>query len=138
LENNRLKEENIKIMKKYNKFKTQKGLCDNNDEEYSENTNTINDNDIIDSSDNINNYQETIHNLKSYIKNKDGTCTVGGKTYKSLYGSRKDVWEGIAFQTTGKLIKQELILGKNGKIISKTKSIQSFKINNFLKSCSSD
>jgi len=136
LENNRLKEENIKIMKKYNKFKTQKGLCDNNDEEYSGNTNTIND--IIDSSDNINNYQETIHNLKSYIKNKDGTCTVGGKIYKSLYGSRKDVWEGIAFQTTGKLIKQELILGKNGKIISKTKSIQSFKTNNFLKSCSLD
>jgi hypothetical protein len=113
-------------MKKYNKIKLQKNINDNDTNiSQVQNTDEVNIN--------INNYTEVIDNLKCFIKNKDGTYTIGGKPYKSLYGSRKDVWEGNAYQTTGKLIKQDFILGKNGKIISKTKSIQGFMVNNLLK-----
>jgi hypothetical protein len=125
VENNRLKQENIKIMKKYNKLKIQKGiLCD--DILLQEEAEPV-------KSEDIGNYTEVINKLKFFKKNIDGTYTIGGNTYNSVYGSRQDVWDGKAYQTTGKLIKQDFILGKYGKIISKTKSIQSFMSNNLLK-----
>ncbi len=130
VENNRLKQENIKIIKKYNKLKIQKGiLCD--DILLQEEPEPVKPEDI-------GNYTEVITKLKFFTKNIDGTYTIGGNTYNSVYGSRQDVWDGKAYQTTGKLIKQDFILGKYGKIISKTKSIQSFVSNNLFKSVNNE
>ena len=130
VENNRLKQENIKIIKKYNKLKIQKGiLCDDN--LLKEEPEPVKPEDI-------GNYTEVITKLKFFTKNIDGTYTIGGNTYNSVYGSRQDVWDGKAYQTTGKLIKQDFILGKYGKIISKTKSIQSFVSNNLFKSVNNE
>ena len=130
-ENNRLKQENIKIMKKYNKIKLQKNIIYDDDAD----DNSLQE-DIVQKivkDDNINNYTEVINKLKPFTKNDDGTYTIGNKVFNNLYGSRQDVWDGKAYQTTGKLIKQELTIGKYGKIISKTKSIQSFITNNLFK-----
>jgi len=130
VENNRLKQENIKIMKKYNKLKVQKGIiCD--DILLQEEPEPVKHEDI-------GNYTEVINKLKFFTKNIDGTYNIGGNTYNSVYGSRQDVWDGKAYQTTGKLIKQDFILGKYGKIISKTKSIQSFVSNNLFKSVNNE
>jgi hypothetical protein len=118
LENNRLKQENIYIMKKYNKLKLQKNIFD---EDVSADVNIlpqeVNLNDL-------NDYTNIINKLKYLTKNADGTYNIDGKVYNSIYGSRKDVWDFKAYQTTGKLLRRDLILAKNGNIVSRKKSIQ--------------
>jgi hypothetical protein len=125
-------------MKKYNKLKLQNNII--YDDDTDTDTDTDDDNslqeDIVQKlvkDDDIDNYTEIINKLKPFTKNHDGTYTIGNKVFNTLYGSRQDVWDGKAYQTTGKLIKQELTIGKYGKIISKTKSIQSFITNNLFK-----
>jgi hypothetical protein len=134
LENNRLKQENIKIMKKYNKLKIQKNVLDDDNVAVTAppDINILLDEQQVNTED-ISNYTEVINKLKFFTKNKDGTYTLGGNTYNSVYGSRQDVWDCKAYQTTGKLTKQDFILGKYGKIVSKTKSIQSFVSSNLFK-----
>ena len=48
-------------------------------------------------------------------------------------GSRDDVWNGIAYKTSGGLIKSDLIISKTGKIVSRKKSIQESLDNKFFK-----
>ena len=115
LENNRLKQENIYIMKKYNKLKLQKNIFD---EDVSTDVN------ILPQEVNLNDYSNIINKLKYLTKNTDGTYNIDGKVYNSIYGSRKDVWDFKAYQTTGKLLRRDLILAKNGNIVSRKKSIQ--------------
>lgn len=120
-ENNRLKQDNINIIKKYNKLKFNQNICD----------------DIVSSDINIikqyetNNYIDLIHNLKYIKRNTDKTYTIGEKIYNTLYGSRRDVWDCKSYQTTGKLLKNDLMVSKNGNIISRKKSIQSMTNNHF-------
>ena len=105
-------------MKKYNKIKLQKNIFD---EDVSTDVNIlpqeVNFNDL-------NDYSNIINKLKYLTKNADGTYNIDGKIYNSIYGSRKDVWDFKAYQTTGKLLRRDLILAKNGNIVSRKKSIQ--------------
>jgi len=55
------------------------------------------------------------------------------KKYHKLMGSRDDVWNGIAYKTSGGLIKSDLIISKTGKIVSRKKSIQESLDNKFFK-----
>ena len=55
------------------------------------------------------------------------------KKYQKLIGSRPDVWNGVAYKTTGGLIKTDLIISKTGKIVSRRKSIQETIDNKFFK-----
>jgi len=68
-------------------------------------------------------YGNVIPSLKKNIKNKTGTYDIGGKNYAKLEGTRQEVWDGIAHQTSGALLKHELIINKNGEIVSKRKSM---------------
>ena len=43
------------------------------------------------------------------------------------YGSRLDVWRGNAEMTTGKLTKRNLTKNRDGKIVSKAKSVRAKK-----------
>jgi hypothetical protein len=61
--------------------------------------------------------------LKKHIKNKQGTYTIAGQDYLKNEGTRQEVWDGIAYQTSGLLHKNDLVLNKDGKLISKKKSI---------------
>ena len=70
---------------------------------------------------------------KIYKKNQDGKYIIDGKLYNKLYGSREDVWDGIAYKTTGKLLKCDFTINKFGKIISKKKCIQEKIIKRFEK-----
>ena len=38
------------------------------------------------------------------------------------FGSRADVWDGISTMTRGGLTKEDLVMSKNGKLVSKKKS----------------
>jgi DVNP family len=51
----------------------------------------------------------------------DGTYTVHGKKYKELFGSREQVMNGTAYKTTGGLTIDDLIMNKNGRIVSVVK-----------------
>ena len=62
--------------------------------------------------------------LKRRDKGDDGFFHIDGCVYKLLEGTRADVWEGNAYQTSGGLIKKDLLVNKDGKIVSKSKSIE--------------
>ena len=111
-DNDRLKLENLKLIKRYKALskKTRENI-DDEDELHIITTTEIKD------------YGNVIPCLKKNIKNKAGTYDIGGKNYAKLEGTRQEVWDGIAHQTSGALLKHELIINKNGQIVSKRKSI---------------
>jgi hypothetical protein len=60
--------------------------------------------------------------LRKYIKQTNGNYYIDGIEYKLLNGTRQEVWDGIAYRTSGNLIKNDFIINRVGKIVSKTKS----------------
>lgn len=51
----------------------------------------------------------------------DGTYTIDGKKYKELFGSREQVMNGTAYKTPGELTTDDLLMNKNGRIVSAVK-----------------
>lgn len=121
-DNDRLKLENLKLIKRYKALskKTRENIDDDNDivfdYEHDDYLQFI-------TRDEIKDYGNVIPSLKKNIKNKTGTYDICGKNYAKLEGTRQEVWDGIAHQTSGALLKHELIVNKNGQIVSKRKSI---------------
>lgn len=55
-------------------------------------------------------------------KGDDGLYHIGGKTYKEYCSnSRRKVFNGTAYMTTGGLTKKQLLLNKHGHIVSAKK-----------------
>lgn len=81
----------------------------------------------------VENYGIVMKTLKTqnHIKSKDGMYHIGGAAYEILRGTRADVWNGKAYQTTGGVPKSGLIINKAGKIVSKAKSIEGHRNNKF-------
>lgn len=81
----------------------------------------------------VENYGIVMNTLKIKRRDKsaDGMFHIDGNVYEILEGSRTDVWNGKAYQTAGGLIKNELIININGKIVSKNKSIDGQNNNRF-------
>ena len=50
-----------------------------------------------------------------------GTYTIKGKVYKELFGSREQVLNKTAYKTTGGLTIDDLLMNKNGRIVSALK-----------------
>jgi hypothetical protein len=90
------------------------------------------DNQIIITHEEIINYDETIKTLNPKLKDK--TYGIDEIKYEKLCGSREDVWNGKAYKTTGGLIKEDLLMHKSGKIISKRKCILETNYKRFVKS----
>lgn len=124
-ENERLKIENKKLLKNY-KIKTVSKmetftLPVQNEEVTTEGEVANSINEII--------YNQHMSQLKRIAKRKDGFFHINGKKYEKLYGSREEVWNETAYRTRGELVKTELILNKEGKIVSKKKHISSKEFN---------
>ena len=121
IENQKLKIENIKLIKKYNTLirKTKPIILDE-DEDDAEGTEDLN---------NCKNYEESINKIKNAKKEKDGNYNINDKVYKTIIGTREEVYKEISYKTTGGLTKDDLLLNKNGKIVSKKKCILETKIN---------
>ena len=64
--------------------------------------------------------------------NIDGKYHVEGNKFEKIRGTREEVWCGTAYQTTGELKKIDLELNKHGKIVSKIKLITATLTNNFV------
>jgi len=130
IENQKLKIENIKLIKKYNTLlrKTKPIILDEDDAD-AEGKENLN---------NFKNYEESINeitNTKKDAKNNINEITntkkdeINDKVYKTLIGTREEVYKEISYKTTGGLTKDDLLLNKNGKIVSKKKCILETQIN---------
>jgi len=58
---------------------------------------------------------------RKFQKEKDGKYYVDDKCYDKLFGTRDEVWKDVAYKTSGDLIKSDLVIGNNNKIVSKNK-----------------
>ena len=122
-ENKRLKTDNLKIIRKYNTLKRKTNVQDAEIDEVEE----IKEKEVE-------NYGILVNTLDKYFtKNKDGKYLIHGKIYNKLCGSRKDVWDGEAYKTSGCLIKNDLTLNVRGLVVSKRKSIVETINNRFCK-----
>jgi len=81
----------------------------------------------------VENYSIVMNKLKkcNHTKSNDGLYHIEGNTFEILRGTRADVWNGKAYQTTGGLPKRGLLINKAGKIVSKVKSVEGLKNNKF-------
>lgn len=109
-ENKRLQRENQMLIKKCNSLSKQNvspfTIMDNHDEH-----NHLTSSNVIQS-------------LKRPARNKDGKYNMNGVIYDELFGSREQVYNGIAYKTKAGLTKNDLHINSSGKIVSKLKSLQ--------------
>jgi phage anti-repressor protein len=126
-ENNKLRNDNIKLIKKYKKFRLKTEDMDESQSDLKNDTSDLNDDNVLVTKKEQDNYDKEMHNLKDNLKNckknKDGKYCIDGKIYDSLCGSRDNVYYEKSYKTSGGLIKEDLILNQNGLIVSKLKSI---------------
>ena len=60
--------------------------------------------------------------MKKVLKSADGKYHIKGQVFEKLIGSRPQVWHGTAYKTKGNLCKEDLLMTKRGRIVSKRKS----------------
>lgn len=127
-ENTQLKKENIILIKRYNSLKG-KTICNDNTTRVPFTDNTINQPEV-------DNYGLVIQAsaCTTYTsRHADGKYHIDGHIFDNLRGSRQDVFSGIAYKTTGLLIKKDLMINKCGKIVSKKKCAIETNDNKFVK-----
>jgi hypothetical protein len=71
--------------------------------------------------------------MTRYTKTESGKYSIHGKQYDMLEGSRAQVWHETAYKTSGGLKKGDLVMNKNGRIVSKAKHTTAKKDNRLVK-----
>jgi hypothetical protein len=66
-------------------------------------------------------YLTITKNIKRIAKATDGLYHIGDNTYVKCFGTREEVWNGVAYKTSGELLKADLMINKKGKLVSKSK-----------------
>ena len=64
----------------------------------------------------------TVKKVRRFQKHRDNFYYIDYKKYEKLFGSRQEVWDSIAYMTSGQLIKEDLVINLSGKVVSKIKS----------------
>ena len=59
--------------------------------------------------------------MKRPVRQPDGHYHLAGKSFKELFGSRQQVWNGTAYKTAGELVRSQLMMNKWGRIVSAKK-----------------
>ena len=59
--------------------------------------------------------------MKRPVRGENGMYMISGKSYKELFGSRAQVYNGTAYKTTGGLTKKDLVMNKWGRVVSEKK-----------------
>ena len=76
-------------------------------------------------------YLTITNSVKRIAKGPDGLYHIGNETYIKCFGNREEVWNGIAYKTSGELLKSDLIVNKKGKLVSKSKFLHETIYNRF-------
>jgi phage anti-repressor protein len=123
-ENISLKSQNLRIIKKYKKW-TSGSIVINDSKSDSDDDDTV-------TTHEVQNYGIVVNEIRNKRQDRaaDGFFHRDGQLYELLEGTRIDVWQGKAYKTSGGLIKKDLLLNKDGKIISKCKYIDAIRNNN--------
>jgi len=66
--------------------------------------------------------EQAVKKIRRFQKQKDNFYYIDYKKYEKLFGTRQEVWDSIAYMTSGKLMKENLVINHFGKIVSKIKS----------------
>jgi len=121
-ENTSLKAQNLRIIKKYQKWKSISPSFTNSHSLYDSDSDS--DSELVTKQE-VLDYGIVVNQIRTKRRDRheDGFFHIDGHLYPILEGTRNEVWEGKAYQTSGGLIKKDLLLNKNGKIVSKSKSI---------------
>jgi phage anti-repressor protein len=130
-ENKNLKIENLRIIKKYNKgaptFSSPASTFTfEPDSEYDSDSDSDSDSEPETvTKKEVENYGIVINEIRTKRRDKsdDGFFHIDGRVYKLLEGTRSDVWNGNTYKTSGGLNKNDLLVNKDGKIVSKIKYI---------------
>jgi hypothetical protein len=61
--------------------------------------------------------------MTRYTKNSHGHYLIHGNKFEKLEGSRAQVVHGTAYKTSGGLTKSNLLMNKNGRIVSRKKHV---------------
>ena len=77
--------------------------------------------------------EPTVKKIRRFQKQKDKFYYIDYKKYEKLIGTRQEVWDSVAYMTSGELMKEDLAINQSGKVISKIKSQQN--INNLRSIC---
>ena len=59
--------------------------------------------------------------VKKHMRSSDGMYHIKGKKYQLLIGSRAQVWHKTAYKTNGDLKRDNLLMNKRGRVVSKRK-----------------
>ena len=113
-ENTSLKSQNLRIIKKYKK----------------RNSDSDSDSDTVTTHE-VQNYGIVVNEIRNKRQDRaaDSFFHRDGQLYELLEGTRIDVWQGKAYKTSGGLIKKDLLINKDGKIVSKCKYIDAIRNN---------
>ena len=66
--------------------------------------------------------EQIVKKIRRFQKHRDNFYYIDYKKYEKLFGTRQEVWDSIAYMTSGQLIKEDLVINHSGKIVSKIKS----------------
>jgi hypothetical protein len=66
--------------------------------------------------------EPTVKKIRRFQKHRDNFYYIDYKKYEKLFGTRQEVWDSIAYMTSGQLIKEDLVINHSGKVVSKIKS----------------
>ena len=66
--------------------------------------------------------EQTVKKIRRFQKHRDNFYYIDYKKYEKLFGTRQEVWDSIAYMTSGQLIKEHLVINHSGKVVSKIKS----------------
>ena len=107
-ENTSLKSQNLRIIKKYKK----------------RNSDSDSDSDTVTTHE-VQNYGIVVNEIRNKRQDRaaDSFFHRDGQLYELLEGTRIDVWQGKAYKTSGGLIKKDLLINRDGNIVSKCKYI---------------
>jgi hypothetical protein len=122
-ENISLKSQNLRIIKKYKKSNSDSIVINDSESDYESDSVTTHE---------VQNYGIIVNQIinKRQDRAADGFFHRDGQLYELLEGTRIDVWQGKAYKTSGGLIKKDLLINKDGNIVSKCKYIHAIRNNN--------
>jgi hypothetical protein len=122
-ENISLKSQNLRIIKKYKKSNSDSIVINDSESDYESDSVTTHE---------VQNYGIVVNQIinKRQDRAADGFFHRDGQLYELLEGTRIDVWQGKAYKTSGGLIKTDLLINKDGNIVSKCKYINAIRNNN--------
>jgi regulator of replication initiation timing len=80
---------------------------------------------------NSNDYLTMTNSIKRIAKGSDGLYHIGNDIFEKCFGNRAEVWNGVAYKTSGELLKSDLMINKKGKLVSKSKFLHETLYNRF-------